>query len=262
MSDIRPYGGQAHVYDLEYRQYDGDVPFYIERLRAAHVTAPVLDLGCGTGRVALPLVQAGYTVWGLDLSVPMLRRARVRRRALPQEQRARLRIFQKDIDDFHFAEAAGAALVPFSTFALLVTEEARRRCLACCRAQLLPGAPLLIDVFALTPRASDVHGPRTLQTTEFRLPRGHRVVKRVDEETDRATGLDHVRYHYTTYDVHDEHVLEQYTVAFPIARLEEGPLLTLVDAAGFDVREVYGNYEGAPFGPRSPRLIVEAVRGS
>src|SRR3954469_8100244 len=68
-----PYAELPEVYDLEHASFADDVDLY---LRLAEVVGdPVLELGCGSGRVLLPLAEAGYRVTGIDRSAPMLERA-------------------------------------------------------------------------------------------------------------------------------------------------------------------------------------------
>lgn len=74
---VEPYR-DAVLYDWEYRRRRDDVAFY--RMLAAERGGPVLDLGCGTGRLLIPLAADGTDVVGVDLSASMLRRARDRRR--------------------------------------------------------------------------------------------------------------------------------------------------------------------------------------
>jgi SAM-dependent methyltransferase len=73
---VEPYR-DAVLYDWEYRRRRDDVAFY--RMLAAERGGPVLDLGCGTGRLLIPLAADGFDVVGIDLSASMLRRAHDRR---------------------------------------------------------------------------------------------------------------------------------------------------------------------------------------
>lgn len=82
----------AVLYDYEYRRRRDDVRFYVWLAR--HLGSPVLDLGCGTGRVAAPMVRVGLDVLGLDLSAPMLARAQQRVRRV---RRGRLRLVRGDL---------------------------------------------------------------------------------------------------------------------------------------------------------------------
>jgi ubiquinone/menaquinone biosynthesis C-methylase UbiE len=84
-------GLHVEVYDAITREVPGgdDIGFF--RRLAETTTGPILELGCGTGRVAVPLAEAGHEVVGIDRSRPMLGRAERRRRSLPPEVRRRLR---------------------------------------------------------------------------------------------------------------------------------------------------------------------------
>ena len=84
----------APFYDWENAQTLGrrDVPFW--RRVAANATGPVLELGCGTGRVSLPLARAGVNLIGIDRSEPMLERAR---RRILKSSRSRIRKPQQSL---------------------------------------------------------------------------------------------------------------------------------------------------------------------
>ncbi|MCK9907056.1 class I SAM-dependent methyltransferase, partial [Frankia sp. Cpl3] len=63
----------AEYYDLTQSGLSGDIPFFLEMARQAD--GEILDLACGTGRISIPLAEAGHQVTGLDLSTEMLARA-------------------------------------------------------------------------------------------------------------------------------------------------------------------------------------------
>ena len=68
------YGSVAKYFDGEYDGFRQDIDFYLDRLQADRVRGPVLEPGCGTGRVVAPLAVAGFRVSGFDTSDAMLRR--------------------------------------------------------------------------------------------------------------------------------------------------------------------------------------------
>jgi SAM-dependent methyltransferase len=259
--DIRPYGGQAGIYDREYRCYVLDVRLYLDRLRFHRLRGPLLELGVGTGRVAIPLASAGFDVTGLDHSDRMLRAARARRRRLDPEVAARLRFRKGDMASFRMPGPFGAILVPFSTLNLLVDPADRAACLLCCRDHLAPGGLLLLD--CPVPRAAGPDGtvPERRFTDTIALPQyGHVMVKETVDRTDVARGLDEVTYRYRHVRRSDGAVLKSYDVVFPFARLFPDEVSAAVEAAGFDEVERFGDYLGTPFGRAADRLVLEAIR--
>jgi SAM-dependent methyltransferase len=255
----RPYGGQAAVYDAEYAGVEHDARFFVERLRAWRVRTPVLELGCGTGRVAVPLAMAGFACVGLDTSDRMLRIARRNSRQLAPEVAARLRYTKRDATAFRFARPFGAILSTFSLHALLLEPPARAACLARCREHLAPDGVLLLDVFVpRTGPGATRERPHAFERT-FPLGRGGRSVrKRTEEWRDEGAAVDHVRYAYRTLRS-DGSEAGAFDVVFRIARLQPDTVEAELEAAGFVVVERSGDYRGAPFGPDSERLIVEAI---
>lgn len=122
-----------------------DVQFY--RSLAEEAGSPVLELGCGTGRVALPLASAGFRVVGLDRSPPMLEIAEQKRQAASAEARGRLELVQGDMTDFDLQRAFRLVVIAGRSFMSLLTVEAQRSCLGAIHRHLEPGGLLTIAVF-------------------------------------------------------------------------------------------------------------------
>ncbi len=252
------FGSLARLYDGEYRLFTADVDLYLTRLATARVRGPVLELACGSGRVAVPLAAAGYRVTGLDLSPVMLGRARRRRRSLPPETALRLRFSRQDMRDFHFPRRFGAALIPFSGLALLPEPSDRAACLMRLAHHLEPGALLIVDLPA--PAATPAPGRRTTTSSFVLSPSYHLVTKTADETADPARPVTRVRYSYQVRRFADDRLVEARVAEFDLARVARGEIEGMLYDAGFDVVDALGDYRGHPFGPRSPRLILQAVR--
>src|SRR3712207_2727600 len=99
------------LYDLVYEDYLDDIPFYVEESRRAQ--GPCLELGCGTGRVLIPVASAGVEVTGLDSSAPMIARARRKVAALPDDVRARITLGEGDMRSFSLERRFALIYVPF-----------------------------------------------------------------------------------------------------------------------------------------------------
>lgn len=137
--------------DLTLDRQRRDAPFFHDLLgRQFEPPAPVAVLGCGTGRVAIPLARAGWNVTGIDLSAARLAAAAVKNAGQPAIE-WRMGDMRRPFGHRPFA----AVIVPYSAFLLLQTDADRRACLKATRDALRPGGLLLLDVspnFARRPR--------------------------------------------------------------------------------------------------------------
>ncbi len=125
---------------------EGDVAFYLDQARRRG-GGPVLEVGCGTGRVAIPLAEEGIEVVGLDLSGPMLRIAARTRAALPADVARRLTFVQGDMTDFRLDRTFPLIITPSRSFQFMLTPEAQRGALASMRRHLRPDGALVLDLF-------------------------------------------------------------------------------------------------------------------
>ncbi len=249
------YGFIARVYDAEYAFQD-DVALLRARLAEEHVRGAILELGCGTGRVAIPLAEAGFAVTGVDLSAVMLRRARQRRRDLPPDVASRLRFSLQDMTCFRLPRRFAAAVIAFSTLNLVPEPARRRACLGRVHGHLEPGGLLLLDCPAVHADSQPYRGRVT-----FPLPgRGLVAEKRISERFDARRRCLRVRYDYQVRRWTDGVTVDRLRVRFALAVLDRLEVEQALEAAGFVVESLVGDYRGRPFGSRSPRMIFTARR--
>jgi SAM-dependent methyltransferase len=123
-------------HDLECGGYLED----LELWRELAGDGPVLDLGCGTGRVALDLAEQGVPVVGLDIDAVLLEELRRRAGELPVET------VRADVRDFHLGRRFPVVLAPMQTVQLLGGPAGRAGLLGCAKAHLEPGGILAIAV--------------------------------------------------------------------------------------------------------------------
>src|SRR5450432_1002644 len=127
----------AALYDWEYRRRRADVTFY--RMLADERGGPVLDLGCGTGRLLAPLLADGHAVVGVDHAPAMLARAAARVARLSASRRRRALLVRADLRRLAFAPRFAFAIVAFHGIQHLVTDADLLDFLRRARAALIAG---------------------------------------------------------------------------------------------------------------------------
>jgi len=155
-----------------------DVRFYVEAARECG--GPVLELGCGTGRILVPTARAGVEIAGLDASEGMLDARRRRLRAEPPEVQGRVSLHRGDLRDFDLARAFRLVTIPFRPFQHLITVAEQLACLGAIRRHLTTDGRLVFDVFnpSIHNLAKPADGAETDEEPSFTLPDGRTVIRR------------------------------------------------------------------------------------
>ncbi len=144
------YDGIARLYDAWSTGVVEDISFYVEEAVAAG--GPVVELGVGTGRIAIPTAAAGVRVIGVDSSEGMLEVCAAQARAAGVAELLDLRV--GDLRRPPVEERVALVTCPFRAYLHLASDEERLDALAAARELLLPGGRLVFDVFA--PSADDI----------------------------------------------------------------------------------------------------------
>jgi ubiquinone/menaquinone biosynthesis C-methylase UbiE len=244
----------APFYDWENAQTVGrrDVPFW-RRLAAAQ-DGRVLELGCGTGRIAIPVARAGAALVGIDRSPAMLSRARRRLRRAHLDTQAHL--VRGDIRSLPFRTRPGFALVmaPYGILQSLTRESDLQQTLASVARVLRRGGLLGIDLVPDLPRWAEYERRTSLtgrrgQNTRLTLIESVRQDRRrrltiFDQEyVERKGGERRVRRFALTFR----------TLSVP-------QMTRRLEAAGFRVKAVLGDYQGGPWDSRADVWVILAAR--
>lgn len=128
----------AGVYD---ERYAGVASGQVDRLVELAAGSPVLEMGIGTGRLALPLAARGVEVEGIDASAAMLEQLRAKPGG------SSLRVSIGDFADFDLGRRFGLVFVAFNTLFALTTQQAQVRCFRAAGRHLLPGGHFLVEAF-------------------------------------------------------------------------------------------------------------------
>ncbi|HRX05231.1 MAG: methyltransferase domain-containing protein [Anaerolineae bacterium] len=252
MSDFDRF---ARFYDLDYDSFQEDVAMYLGF--AERTGGPLLELGCGTGRLLLPLAEAGYEVTGVDMSEQMLAIARAKLDAGDLSDQATLLL--ADMREVQLEQRYRLAFIAINSFMHLTTMEDQLAALRTWRDALLPGGLLVIDVFNPNPQQLlEADGRVEMQGRWFDPDTGATVMKHFTRTLDDALQLQHVLFIYD--EVLPDGTLRRTLAPFQARYLYrfEGELL--LDKAGFTPEQVYGSYDLDPFTSESERMIFVARR--
>jgi SAM-dependent methyltransferase len=234
----------AMLDDVRRRRIVASEQFYLEEARRSG--SPVLEVACGSGRLTIPIAQAGVEVTGVDLSPDMLAAGRVKAEAAG----VTVRLVQADMRDFDLGEHFAAILLPGNSLLHLLAAEDLKACFAAVRRHLGAGGRFIFDVakWDLNQLVRDP-APRYPVMTLQDPRRGEITI----EETggyDAAEQIRHVVWYVSAPGAPDFRVIEyRLRVIFP------QELLLLIEMAGFRLEERYGEFTREPFGPESPRQV-------
>ncbi|MCK4763873.1 MAG: class I SAM-dependent methyltransferase [Candidatus Aminicenantes bacterium] len=122
------YIKDAHLYDLDNRYLlKADIPFYIDF--AAKNKGPILELASGTGRVTIPLAEAGNEMWGIELSETMIEQFKSKLKKLPRETVNRVHLIKGDMSNFKLEQKFPLVIIPYRSFQVLQDENLENACL-------------------------------------------------------------------------------------------------------------------------------------
>jgi SAM-dependent methyltransferase len=236
----------AARYDALHADRTDDVAFYARE--AADSGGRVLEVGCGTGRVALAAAAAGAVTVGLERAAPLLSVAASKRARSPAAVRSRLALVRADMRAYAFRRPFARVLMPFRVFQAMLTIDDQLSALAAARRALAPGGRLVLDLFdpRLDVLAEASLGPAPLAPTgrSFRDGRGEwreRVAARYDLES-QIVDLTYVYERAGDDGAVADRSFERIRVRY-FTRWEFEHLLA---RAGYEVEALYGGWDGSP----------------
>lgn len=145
-NDFNLYKNAAKYYDYDNRDnLTADIPFYHEY--AQRTGKEILELGCGTGRVAIPLAIAGYCITGLDLSDSMLNIFKEKLENVTEQVKNRVKLIKGNMSNFLFDNKFDLIIAPFRAFQALIEENDINNCLKCVNDHLKNNGLFIVNVF-------------------------------------------------------------------------------------------------------------------
>jgi SAM-dependent methyltransferase len=249
----------AERYDALHATQTEDTAFYVEEARNG---GPVLEIGCGTGRVTLAIAEAGVRVVGIDSSTHMLRVAARKRRRAPEEIRARIDLVRADMRRFAFRRAFAQVFMPFRVLQSMLEVPDQLAALAAIRSALALDGRLVFNVFDpridLLSRGGDDPLPLQDSGRTYAYERGE-VRERFTVRYDLPAQLLDVTFVYERLDEAGVVVAREFE-PLRLRYFHRFEIEHLLHRAGYEVEALYGGWKKGPFERNGLEMIWIARR--
>ncbi|WP_157121801.1 class I SAM-dependent methyltransferase [Nocardia miyunensis] len=247
----------AEYYDL-FTDWRHDIDFYT-RIALQH-GGPILELGCGTGRITHPIAATGIEIDGIDIAAERLQIAR--RPHTGARYQASPRFCTADMRRFTLDRTYGLAIFPFRVLQELTTTRDKIDCLQCVHTHLDHDGLVLIDNYCPSISYLATDPARCTTRTEKSGPHGERILRTqhvISRDYANQTQQLQVVYDITHPDGSTEHLVIPYETSY-MFRFEVEHLLA---RCGFTITQLWGGYDFEPFDNNAPgELIVLARRAA
>ena len=241
--NTEPFYYDGRHYDAHQKDFAPDIPFYLEQ--SVNYGDPILELACGTGRVSIPIAKSGFDVTGIDISSSMLNSAAVD----AAEAGVKINLIKGDIRNFEIDKKFSLIIFPFNSIAHLLDLESVNGCLSCVKKHLAPDGRFIFDY--MNPDSNYFTRDQSVSypEAEYRDPDSdEKVIVTYNCYYDRATQINHVKWHYKIGDKLFDEDLDM-RMFYP------QELDALLVFNGFEIEHKFGDFDGAAFNSDSKKQI-------
>ena len=239
--------------------FQGDAEWY--RAKARDSGGPVLELGAGTGRIALGIARDCVHVHALDADPAMLDKLRQNLEKEPGEVKERVQVTVGDMRRFTLGEQFPLIIAPFRAFLHNLTEEDQLACLIRVREHLRPGGCFAFNVFHPSLEYMAHHtgalSGTWRRTATFALADGGCVVRSESTRFDTPRQVLDSQHRFEEYGP-DGVLIRTSVHQLHLAYLYPPDLRRLLNCAGFNSVQIAGGFDGRPFERDTDELVIEA----
>lgn len=253
------YHDLAELYDAENQQHAmlrEDVPFFLGQL--PRKKQDILELGCGTGRAAIPIARTGHRVVGVDIDPRMIQIAQRKAEAAGLHA-PQLELRVADALKLNLRQRFDWVCIVFNTFLAFPTLVQQDACLATVLRHLKPEGRLYLDLMHPNVDLLGIPKSRGLEPQYFYAPSlGTSVLKTIDVDRDPSKQIEKVTFRYRWHDAAGRP--RQRLMKFEMTFIFPRELEMLLERHGLEIEYLWGNYDGSPVHVDSPRMICRARR--
>lgn len=233
-----PEGLACDFYALEMENFSEDCTFFEQVIPKS---GTILEMGCGTGRVARHLAHKNRQITGIDISLPMLRLA-------ARHRHPHCSFLCMDMLAPAFRKPFDAILIPYNTLNLFINPDSIRRCLLGCRASLQREGRLVVQLYIPTTDFRENHRT-TFQFQMFNRPDGGRIIKEILTRYQPNSQTVQLEDRFRVRPMQPGMTNEDYHAFSSITGFSLAEWLAFFAAADFTADHIYGNYSYAPYDP-------------
>ncbi len=254
--EINSYDSIADLYDT-YVPVTFDIDFFVNETKKS--PGDVLELMSGTGRVSIPLIEAGVRLTCVDISA----KSNALMKCKLEQKGLRADIYQMDICELNIPKKFGMIIIPFHSFAHIVSPDEQRKALRCIYQHMLPGGIFICTLGNPILREKTVDGQLRL-FRKYPLPDAQGILFlwiMENKDSDDQEVIDALQF-FEEYDatgiLKSKRLLELH---FRLSHKDE--FENLAKDAGFTINALYGDYSYSEFNEeRSPFMIWKLQRAS
>ena len=247
--EMAEFDAWVHHYDTVHKGLEGEEAFYLEETKKC--SGKILELGCGTGRITIPIALQGKSVVGLDISQPMLDECARKWGNESHTNHKNLTLIQGDMSDFDLGEQFPLIIMPYRSFMHLLTQKQQINCLNRIADHLEPGGLFIMNTWVPSAAYIYAFGSST-DESEFNQ------IDTYEQDTDGGV-IEHyhnVQYHEFSQHMYEEHLLITKNSKNESIKKEILPLVrtwftvremkNLIIASELMIESVWGSFDRTP----------------
>ncbi|HJY84743.1 MAG TPA: class I SAM-dependent methyltransferase [Candidatus Binatia bacterium] len=239
----------AAFYDYYSLGVEGDVQFYIEE--AGKAGSPILEIGCGTGRILLPIAESGVSIVGLDRAPAMLLLLRQKLAKYSSDTQGRVELIEGDMRNFSLSRRFKLVTIPYRALLHLLTPKDQRQALLCIREHLTDDGHLIFNIFDPSLEIIAAHlaplGSALKKDSEFIHPdTGHRVIVWDTRQYDPEQQMLEQYFIFEELDDEGKVIAKTYS-PLTLRYVYRYEMRYLLELCGYKIEALYGDFRRGPF---------------